>query len=91
MRACRYRSMTWKIYLRWHLIHHAAPALSSKFVDENFDFYGKTLTGTKEIFRAGGAACNPPTAISAKSSGSFTCSVRFRPKRKLRRSRWFTT
>jgi putative endopeptidase len=38
----------WKIYLRWHLIHSAAPALSAKFVDENFDFYGKTLTGAKE-------------------------------------------
>jgi len=38
----------WKIYLRWHLIHSAAPALSEKFVDENFNFYGKTLTGAKE-------------------------------------------
>ncbi len=39
----------WKTYLRWHLIQAAAPALSSKFVDENFNFYGRTLTGTKEI------------------------------------------
>jgi putative endopeptidase len=39
----------WKTYLRWHLIHAAAPRLPAKFVDENFNFYGKTLTGTKEI------------------------------------------
>jgi putative endopeptidase len=39
----------WKTYLRWHLVHAAAPALSSKFVDEDFNFYGRTLTGTKEI------------------------------------------
>src|SRR5579863_5499204 len=39
----------WKIYFRWHLIHAAAPALSAKFVDENFDFFGKTLTGAKEL------------------------------------------
>ncbi|MFZ0639164.1 MAG: M13 family metallopeptidase [Candidatus Acidiferrales bacterium] len=39
----------WKIYFRWHLIHAAAPALSSKFVDENFDFFGRTLTGAKEL------------------------------------------
>jgi putative endopeptidase len=39
----------WKTYLRWHLIHSAAPALSDKFVEENFDFYGKTLTGQKEM------------------------------------------
>jgi putative endopeptidase len=39
----------WKVYLRWHLIHTAAPALSAKFVDENFAFYGKELQGTKEL------------------------------------------
>ena len=38
----------WKTYLRWHLIHAAAPSLSKKFVDEDFDFYGKTLQGTPE-------------------------------------------
>ena len=38
----------WKTYLRWHLIHNAATTLSAKFVDENFDFYGRQLTGTKE-------------------------------------------
>ncbi len=39
----------WKIYLRWHVIHSAAPALSSKFVDENFNFYGRQLQGTQEL------------------------------------------
>ncbi|HVM76083.1 MAG TPA: M13 family metallopeptidase [Candidatus Saccharimonadales bacterium] len=39
----------WKIYLRWHLIHTYAPALPDKFVDENFDFYERKLSGTKEI------------------------------------------
>ena len=39
----------WKTYLRWHLVHDAAEALSAPFVNENFDFYGKTLNGTKEI------------------------------------------
>jgi putative endopeptidase len=39
----------WKTYLRWHLIHGAAPALSSKFEEEDFSFYGKALTGAKEL------------------------------------------
>jgi len=39
----------WKVYLRWHLIRSSAPALSGKFVDENFNFYGRTLTGAREI------------------------------------------
>jgi putative endopeptidase len=38
----------WKTYLRWHLISNAASTLSAKFVDENFDFYRKQLTGAKE-------------------------------------------
>jgi predicted metalloendopeptidase len=39
----------WRAYLRWHAVHRAATALSKKFVDENFAFYGKTLTGAKEL------------------------------------------
>jgi len=39
----------WKTYLRWHLVNAAAPALAEKFVAEDFDFRGKTLTGAKEI------------------------------------------
>ncbi len=39
----------WKTYLRWHLVNAAAPHLSSAFVNENFEFHGKTLQGTKKI------------------------------------------
>jgi putative endopeptidase len=39
----------WKAYLRWHLAHSKAPYLSSKFVDENFAFYGKTLRGVDQL------------------------------------------
>jgi endothelin-converting enzyme/putative endopeptidase len=39
----------WRAYLRWHLVHNVAPALSKAFVDENFAFYGKTLSGTAEL------------------------------------------
>ena len=39
----------WKTYLRWHLIHDTAPMLSKDFVDENFDFYRKTLTGAEKL------------------------------------------
>jgi putative endopeptidase len=39
---------SWKTYLRWMTINAAAPSLSKKFVDENFNFYGRYLTGAKE-------------------------------------------
>ncbi len=39
----------WKIYLRWHLVNSAAPWLSQSFVDEDFNFKGRVLQGTKEL------------------------------------------
>ncbi len=39
----------WKAYLRWHLVHAAAPALSQPFVDANFEFFGTQLTDQKQI------------------------------------------
>lgn len=39
----------WKTYLTWHLVHSQAPLLPSAFVNENFNFYGKILTGAKEL------------------------------------------
>ena len=39
----------WKVYLRWQFVHAEATALPKKFVDENFDFYSRKLTGTQEI------------------------------------------
>lgn len=38
-----------KNYLRWTAVRSCAPYLSKKFVDQNFDFYEKTLAGTQEI------------------------------------------
>ena len=38
----------WKTYLRFHVVDSASPFLSSKFVDENFEFYRKYLRGVKE-------------------------------------------
>jgi putative endopeptidase len=36
----------WKTYLRWRLIDDTASGLSAKFVDEDFNFKGRVLTGT---------------------------------------------
>ncbi len=38
----------WQQYLKFHLISSNAGNLSKAFVDENFDFYGKTLSGVEE-------------------------------------------
>jgi predicted metalloendopeptidase len=39
---------TWKLYFKWHLIGAFAPYLDKTFVEQNFDFYGKTLRGIPE-------------------------------------------
>ncbi|MFL6373842.1 MAG: M13 family metallopeptidase [Pyrinomonadaceae bacterium] len=38
----------WKSYLRWMVLSSSANALSKPFVDENFDFQGRFMTGVKE-------------------------------------------
>lgn len=38
-----------KTYLRWHLAHANAAALSSAFVNEDFNFFSKTLRGVPEL------------------------------------------
>ena len=40
---------TWQAYLRFHTVDDAAPYLSSAFEKANFDFYGTTLRGQKEM------------------------------------------
>ena len=38
----------WRDYLRWHLITRSAPFLSEAFVDEDFDFFTRQLSGTEK-------------------------------------------
>ena len=39
----------WKTYLRWTLINTEAGRLSSAFVNQDFNFYGRIVRGTKEL------------------------------------------
>ncbi|MFZ1916633.1 MAG: M13 family metallopeptidase [Terriglobales bacterium] len=38
-----------KTYLRWHTAHVVAPYLSDDFVNENFNFFSKTLRGVPQL------------------------------------------
>jgi len=40
---------SWKAYLQWHVVRANARFLSSEFVNENFNFYGKTLQGREQL------------------------------------------
>jgi putative endopeptidase len=39
----------WKVYLAWHMLHATAAFLPTPFTEENFNFFGKTLTGATEM------------------------------------------
>ncbi len=39
----------WKTYLRWKTINDYAPELTKAFIDENFQFNGKYMSGQREI------------------------------------------
>lgn len=39
----------WRDWLRFAIVRSMAPYLSTAFVDENFAFYGRTLTGAPEL------------------------------------------
>ncbi|MGL5818668.1 MAG: M13 family metallopeptidase [Phycicoccus sp.] len=39
---------SWRDWLAWKVAHATAPYLTSAFVDENFAFYGRTLSGVPE-------------------------------------------
>jgi predicted metalloendopeptidase len=39
----------WKTYLRWHTVHDNSRVLPAAFVNETFEYFSKTLQGTKEL------------------------------------------
>jgi putative endopeptidase len=74
----------WKIYLRWQLIHDAAPALPKKFVDENFDFYGRQLTGAKQLLPRWQRCVEQTDGELGEALGQFYVQRYFPPEAKAR-------
>ncbi|KGF82273.1 peptidase M13 [Massilia sp. JS1662] len=75
---------TWKAYLTMHLVDAYASYLNKAFVDERFDFYGKTLSGVKEQeprWKRGVAAIE---RSQGESLGKLYVGEYFPPERKAR-------
>jgi endothelin-converting enzyme/putative endopeptidase len=73
-----------KQYLAWHLIHLAAPFLPDAFVKENFAFYGRTLTGAKELKPRWKRCVDAVDADLAEALGQKYVEVAFGPESKKR-------
>ncbi len=74
----------WKTYLRWHLLHAAAPALSSDFVNENFAFYSKALTGAQQLKPRWKRVVTATDGVLGEALGKLYVADHFPPEAKTR-------
>jgi predicted metalloendopeptidase len=75
---------TWKTYLRWQLLSAAAPTLPKKFVDENFAFYGTTLSGTPQLQPRWKRCVNATDTALGMALGRIYVQEHFPPEAKKR-------
>jgi predicted metalloendopeptidase len=74
----------WKTYLRWHFVHSQAQFLPKPFVDENFNFYGKTLRGAKELQARWKRCVSATNADLGEALGQVYVEKYFPPEAKAR-------
>jgi len=74
----------WKTYMRWNLVNAAAGALSSKFETENFNFFGKTLSGRKEQYPTWRRCTSAADANLGEALGQVYVARAFTPESKAR-------
>jgi putative endopeptidase len=74
----------WKIYFRWQLVNAAAPWLSQPFVDEDFNFKGRVLQGTKELLPRWKRCVSATDRELGEALGQIYVEKYFPPKAKAR-------
>jgi putative endopeptidase len=74
----------WQTYLRWQLLRSAAPWLSSRFVDEDFAFTGKTLGGAKKLLPRWERCVEATDRAMGEALGREFVASRFDPAAKQR-------
>ena len=74
----------WKTYLRWHVVNAASNTLSSKFVQESFNFNGKFLQGTTEMLPRWKRCVASTDRALGEALGQLYVSKTFTPQAKER-------
>ncbi len=74
----------WQSYLRFHTVDGASPYLSDAFVQENFNFYNKTLRGQKEIKERGKRVLDTIENLAGEALGQMYVKVAFPAQSKAR-------
>jgi len=75
---------TLKAYFQWQLLRAYSPYLSKAFVNEDFDFYGRTLTGAAEIRAPWKIAVSTVEESLGEALGREYVAQHFPPERKAR-------
>src|SRR6476620_3260386 len=75
---------TWKSYLRFHTVDQASPYLSDAFVQENYDFYNKTMRGQKEQKERGKRVLKTIDGNAGEALGQMYVKVAFPAESKAR-------
>ena len=74
----------WQSYLRFHTVDGASPFLSDAFVQENYNFYNKTLRGQKELKERGKRVLDVIGSQTGEALGQMYVKVAFTPESKAR-------
>lgn len=74
----------WKSYLRWHLLKEFASHLSSEFVNEEFNFFGQTLTGAKKLKERWKRVVESANQSIGEALGKLYVAENFPPESKAR-------
>lgn len=74
----------WKWYLKWHLIDKNVSFLSSDLEEQNFEFYGKNLSGKEEMRPRWKRVLNATNGVLSEAIGKVYVSKYFPPEAKQR-------
>jgi putative endopeptidase len=74
----------WKTWLKWQVLLDAAPLLSKPYVQENFEFFDKTLTGTPEMRPRWKRGVGVVERTMGEAAGKIYVSKHFPPEAKSR-------
>ncbi len=81
---------SWKTYMRWMVLNSHATGLSKAFVDENFNFTGKVLAGTKEQLPRWKQCVQATDGTLGESLGAEYVKVKFTADAELRMDQMIT-
>jgi putative endopeptidase len=74
----------WKWYLKWHLIDANVSFLNKDFVQQNFEFYSKTLSGSEEMRPRWKRVLDATNGVLSEAIGKVYVAKYFPPEDKKR-------